>query len=72
MCKQKRKKPKLYTLEQVVHAVNHWSMTTVQTENVKQFINGEVKNDKQLEIFHNQLKAPNRCFFVDTLGLEPR
>lgn len=53
MSKQKRKKPKLYTLEQVVHAVNHWSMTTVQTENVKQFINGEVKNDKQLELFHN-------------------
>jgi len=52
--KQKRKKPKLYTLEQVVLAVNHWSMTTVQTENVKQFINGEVKNDKQLELFHNR------------------
>jgi len=51
MCKQKRKKPKLYTLEQVVLAVNHWSMTTVPTENVKQFINHEVKNEKQLELF---------------------
>lgn len=53
MCKQKRKKPKLYTLEQVVQAVNHWSMTTVPTENVKQFINAEVKDEKQLSFFEH-------------------
>lgn len=53
MCKQKRKKPKLYTLEQVVKAVNHWSMTTVPEENIKQFINGEVKDEKQLSFFHH-------------------
>ena len=53
MSKQKRKKPKLYTLEQVVLAVNHWSMTTVPTENVKQFINAEVKNEKQLSLFEH-------------------
>ena len=46
--KKKRQKPVLYTLEQVVLAVNHWSMTTVNTENVKQFINKEVKDEKQL------------------------
>lgn len=51
MCKQKRKKPKLYTLEQVVEAVNYWSMTTVPTENVKQFINKEVKIENQLSFF---------------------
>jgi len=50
--KQKRKKPKLYTLEQVVLAVNHWAMTTVPTENVKQFINGEVKTENQLSLFN--------------------
>ena len=53
MTKQKRKKPKLYTLEQVVHAVNHWAMTTVPTENVKQFINKEVKDEKQLSFFEH-------------------
>lgn len=53
MSKQKRKKPKLYTLEQVVQAVNHWSMTTVPTENVKQFINKEVKDEKQLSFFEH-------------------
>ena len=53
MCKQKRKKPKLYTLEQVVLAVNHWAMTTVETENVKQFINKEVKDEKQLSFFEH-------------------
>lgn len=52
MSKTKRKKSKLYTLEQVVLAVNHWAMTTVPTENVKQFINKEVKDEKQLELFH--------------------
>lgn len=51
MSKTKRKKSKLYTLEQVVNAVNHWSMTTVPTENVKQFINKEVKDEKQLSLF---------------------
>ena len=53
MCKQKRKRPKLYTLEQVVLAVNHWSMTTVSTENIKQFINKEVKDEKQLSFFEH-------------------
>lgn len=52
MSKQKRKKPKLYTLEQVVLAVNHWAMTTVETEYVKQFINKEVKDEKQLALFN--------------------
>ena len=53
MCKQKRKRPKLYTLEQVVTAVNHWAMTTVETEHVKQFINKEVKGEKQLTFFEH-------------------
>jgi hypothetical protein len=53
MSKQKRKKPKLYTLEQVVLTVNNWSMITVQTENVKQFINKEVKDENQLSFFNH-------------------
>jgi len=53
MTKPKKKKPKLYTLEQVVLAVNHWSMATVPTENVKQFINKEVKDEKQLSFFEH-------------------
>lgn len=53
MAKQKRKRPHTYTLEQVVKAVNHWSMTTVTEENVKQFINKEVKDEKQLSFFEN-------------------
>jgi len=53
MSKPKRKKPKLYTLEQVVNAVNHWSMITVPTENVKQFINKEQKDDRQLSFFNH-------------------
>jgi len=51
MTKQKRKKPKRYTLEEVVMAVNHWSMTTVDEESVKSFVNKEQKNDKQLLLF---------------------
>lgn len=53
MTKQKRKRPKLYTLEQVVKAVNNWSMCTVPEESVKSFINKEVKDEKQLSFFEH-------------------
>lgn len=53
MTKQKRKRPKTYTLEEVVRAVNHWSMTTVPEEEIKTFINKEQKDDKQLSFFEH-------------------
>lgn len=53
MAKSKKQKPKLYTLEQVVLAVNNWSMTTLTTEDVKKFINKEVKDEKQLSFFNH-------------------
>jgi len=53
MPKQKKKRPKRYSLEEVVRAVNHWSMTTVPEENVKQFVNKEQKIDNQLSFFNH-------------------
>ncbi len=53
MCKQKRKKPKLYTLEQVVEAVNYWSMTTVPTEEVKKLLLKDNKDGNQLTLFNH-------------------
>ena len=53
MSKPKRKKPKVYSIEEVTRAVNHWSMYNVPVEEVKQFINKEKKDKNQLELFHN-------------------
>ena len=48
MMKQKKKRPKTYTLDEVVRAVNHWSMTKIPEEEVKKFVNKEKKDDVQL------------------------
>ena len=53
MTKQKKKKPKVYSIEDVTLAVNHWSMFNVHVEEVKQFINKEKKDKNQLELFNN-------------------
>ena len=53
MSKQKKKRTKTFTLEEVVRAVNNWSMTTVPEENVKQFVNKEQKDDRQLSFFNH-------------------
>lgn len=41
-----KKKEKLYTLDEVVQAVNHWAMVQIGKENVLSFMK-EIKKDKK-------------------------
>ena len=52
MTKQKKKKPKVYSIEEVARAVNNWSMTTVDAYDIKKFLENSVKDENQLKLFH--------------------
>jgi hypothetical protein len=51
--KIKRKRIRRFTLDQVVEAVNYWSMTTVPTEEVKNLLLKDNKDGNQLTLFNN-------------------
>jgi hypothetical protein len=41
-----KKKEKLYTIEDIVKAVNHWSMVSISKENVISFVEKQKKDEK--------------------------
>ena len=52
MSKEKKEKPRLYTLDEIHKAVNNWSMTTVDSYDIKKFLENSVKDKNQLKLFH--------------------
>ena len=52
MSKEKKEKPKVYSIDEVCKAVNNWSMTTVDSYDIKKFLENSVKDENQLKLFH--------------------
>jgi hypothetical protein len=49
-----KKKEKLYTIEDIVKAVNHWSMVSISKENVISFVEKQKKDQAYHLLFSNK------------------